>query len=85
MCRLLGRRPNDDVWIAGYDNFYPNDDGSRLMGIEPVATVDKRNYEIGAAAVSLLTEPRAGAEPDVRVIEPKLVIVRGEPARSASA
>lgn len=77
VCRLFGKQPNHDVLIAGYDNFYADCEEQHIAPFVPFATVDKNNRVIGASMMQLLLE-RVGAElddaPQVRVIEPKLVI-----------
>jgi DNA-binding LacI/PurR family transcriptional regulator len=85
-CRLLGLDPERDVLIAGYDNFWGE---AHLRPYEPAcpaATIDRRNYELGAAMVDLLLARRAGQLPPApqrRLIAPRLVLaaeLRGQPA-----
>lgn len=78
-CQQL-RKPSDpEILIAGYDNFFedlsePGADSGIL-----VATVDKRNYEMGQELVRLLLDRingRLPAEPQVRMVTPTLVSLR---------
>jgi DNA-binding LacI/PurR family transcriptional regulator len=77
--RLLKRRPNEDVWLAGYDRYWADCLSRRWEKAVPLATVDKRNYETGRALVRLLVDRiagRLGATPQRRVVTPELVIER---------
>jgi len=75
-CRHLGKTPNEDVWIAGYDNYWRDTLEMRIEPFDPAATVDKRNAEAGRQLVHLLVErirePAASSE--LRLVEPRLVI-----------
>lgn len=76
-CRLLGKAPNDDVWIAGYDNYWAGSPERAFESFVPVATVDKGNDLIGAQAVDLLRERIAGSLPPPaqrRVVAPQLIL-----------
>ncbi len=76
-CRLLGAEPGRDVLIAGYDNYYAGANGRRFEPTEPAVTIDKRNLHIGREMVALLMQRIEGNlpdEPQVRLVEPKLVI-----------
>ena len=76
-CRLLGKTPNKDVLFVGYDHYW-EDAGERAMeSTTPLATIDKRNPEIGAALVKLLKERiegRLSAEPQLRLLTPRLIV-----------
>lgn len=75
-CGLLGLDPRCDLDLVGYDNYWRECPEQRLAPIVPAATVDKRNRDIGRELVSLLMdriEGRLPAEPQRRVVEPRLV------------
>ncbi|MGF1633556.1 MAG: GntR family transcriptional regulator [Phycisphaerae bacterium] len=69
LCHLV---PNQDVWIAGYDNTWHDTWGRRYEPTPPVATVEKNNPEVGRQMVDLLLDASA-TEPVCRRIEPVLV------------
>jgi DNA-binding LacI/PurR family transcriptional regulator len=79
--RLLGKEPNRDVELVGYDNYWIDLCERTSENTQPLATIDKCNMEIGSALVELLLSRLAGKsppEPQHRLIEPRLVIaVRG--------
>jgi len=77
-CRLCGREPNRDVWLAGYDNYAAALRSEPFTVALPLATVDKRNFAAGEAMVRLLAERIAGklpSDPQVRVLAPELVVL----------
>ncbi len=77
VCRLFGKQPNHDVLIAGYDNFYADCEEQHIAPFAPFATIDKNNRAIGASMMQMLldrVEGKLDEAPQVRVIEPKLVI-----------
>ncbi len=77
-CRLIGRSPNDDMTVVGYDNFWDDLTGRRFESTPPSATVDKHNYEAGREMVKLYNERLSGqlpGEPQVRMIAPELLIL----------
>ena len=55
-CRLLGREPNRDVMIVGYDNAWSHADERQYESTLPAATVEKSNRRIGAALADLLEQ-----------------------------
>lgn len=76
-CRMLGKTPQEDVLLVGYDNYWRDLLPVRPEKTVPLATVDKRNVEIGRALVDLLERRAAGElppEPQHRDIEPELVV-----------
>jgi DNA-binding LacI/PurR family transcriptional regulator len=77
-CRLFGREPQRDIWLAGYDNNPAFETGnSQFEQTRPIATVDKRNEAMGAELVNLLLERAAcelPAEPQRRVVAPSLIV-----------
>ena len=85
-CRLLGCKPYEEIALAGYDNTYEHSPFLAYEPCGPQVTADKRNLEMGFELVSLLMdriEGRVPAEPQDRLIDPRLVIV--EKAQIAGA
>jgi len=80
--RKLGMRPNEDIDIVGYDNYWEFGVYERRWEpFAPLATVDKRNRELGIEMVDLLygrINHELPDEPEHREIKPKLVICNGE-------
>jgi DNA-binding LacI/PurR family transcriptional regulator len=75
-CRLLGKEPNRDVLIVGYDHYWEDILEREFEPTAPLATVDKRNHDIGAELVRLLQERIGGslpAEPQCRVVPSELL------------
>ena len=78
--KLLGKKPNRDVAVVGYDDYW---DQSSDIGFEPtppLATVNKRNVEIGRELVKMLLDRRDGRllpEPQRKMVSPVLK-VRGD-------
>jgi DNA-binding LacI/PurR family transcriptional regulator len=75
-CRILGKEPQRDVAIVGYDNYWADIVERRWEPTAPLATVDKQNERLGAALAELLVERREGRLPDApqhRLVEAKLV------------
>jgi DNA-binding LacI/PurR family transcriptional regulator len=78
--RLLGRKPHEEIALAGYDNVYEDSPFLAYEPCGPQVTVDKRNLEMGFEMVSMLMdriEGRVPAEPQDRLIDPRLVIAQG--------
>lgn len=76
-CRLLGKEPNKDVLLVGYDHYWEDSLERKHETVVPLATVDKRNPELGAALVQLLNERiegRCDATPQLRVLPPRLIV-----------
>jgi DNA-binding LacI/PurR family transcriptional regulator/DNA-binding transcriptional regulator YhcF (GntR family) len=74
--RLFGKEPNGDVALVGYDNYWMDSPEREFEATIPLATVDKRNLDIGAELVQLLLDRTAGQlapEPQCRVVQPKLI------------
>jgi len=75
-CRLLGLEPQKDIAIVGFDNYWQQLPERQWEPTVPLATVDKRNAEIGRKLVSLLLDRGEGSparEPVHRLIRPELV------------
>jgi|LSQX01.2.fsa_nt_gb DNA-binding LacI/PurR family transcriptional regulator len=62
-CRTLGLKPDIDVLITGYDNYWHSAFEQSAEPSVPFATVDKRNATIGAELVRLLSERMSGNAP----------------------
>lgn len=76
-CRTLGVIPGEDVLLAGYDNYWAECCERNFEKVVPTATVDKLNGQSGRLLVRLMLERANGqlpAEPQVRAMEPELVI-----------
>lgn len=76
-CRKLGFEPNNDVLIAGYDNYWADVAEYQWEPTAPAVTVDKQNLVLGAELVRLLKERMDGllpAQAQCRVVRPQLVI-----------
>lgn len=75
--RLFNKRPNKDILLVGYDNYWRETPWLPFESCGPVATVDKRNYECGQEMIRLLTERLEGKlppEPQCRVVKPELLV-----------
>ncbi len=80
-CRLFNKLPNRDIMIAGYDNYWRDIPERKLEQTRPLATVDKRNKEMGWALVELLMKRINGGfddKPQHHLLEPRLVITSEE-------
>ena len=79
-CRLLGRVPNKDVVLAGFDNTWQQSPYRRFETAGPAVTADRLNADLGREMMRLLAARAAGKLPKhaqaVRV--PPNVIVTGE-------
>lgn len=76
-CRTLGLVPGKDVLLAGYDNYWAECWEQKCEKVTPVATVDKQNELTGRLMVRLVLDRGRGLlppEPQLRMIEPELVI-----------
>jgi DNA-binding LacI/PurR family transcriptional regulator/DNA-binding transcriptional regulator YhcF (GntR family) len=76
-CRMLGREPNRDIWIAGYDNYWADTSERALETTPPCATVDKRNELLGIEAARLLQQRIANqlpSGPQHHLVKPELMI-----------
>jgi DNA-binding LacI/PurR family transcriptional regulator len=75
-CRLLGKDPNKDVLLVGYDHYWEDSHEREMESVVPVATIDKRNPELGIALVQLLNERlenQLDDTPQCRMLEPRLI------------
>jgi len=75
--KLHNRVPNKDILIVGYDNMWEDITARKWESVKPVATVDKRNLEIGYELMQLLQQRIEGSLPPEgqhRVIKPELII-----------
>lgn len=83
-CRLLGKQPQKDVLLAGYDNYWAESHAHELEASVPLVTVDKRNAAIGQALVDMLLARAEGtlpSEPQLRLVAPELVVVQAGDSR----
>jgi DNA-binding LacI/PurR family transcriptional regulator len=74
LCKL---RPNRELAIVGYDNFYRHVTENRFQDTPPLATIDKRNDRLGRALADMAIDriEHAGrSEPRSRTIDVDLVI-----------
>jgi DNA-binding LacI/PurR family transcriptional regulator len=77
--KIHGRVPNRDILIVGYDNMWLDVPDRTSESVGPVATVDKKNLEIGIELMRLLQERIEGSLPTQgqhRVIKPELIILQ---------
>lgn len=65
-CRLLGKIPNKDISIAGYDNCWQDMPERQWEPATPIISVDKQNHLIGEELVHLMLERIAGKLPQER-------------------
>lgn len=75
-CQLLGKKPNADIHIVGFDHYWADLPTRHLIDFRPLATVDKGNFATGQALVALLAARCAGELPQApqhRLLAPKLV------------
>lgn len=80
-CEILGKKPNQNIFIAGYDNFYDESPDYKLNPVPPVATVDKLLAESGRKMAEILFSRAAGdlpPEPQMILMTPKLITVETE-------
>ena len=87
-CRLLGRQPNVDVLIAGYDNIWRDLPHLAFEPTRPIATVDKQNWRLGRELVRLLMRRINGeleSGPQLQLVAPKLIPLDAEEANASSA
>ena len=85
-CEFLGKCPQKDVTIVGYDNYWAYAPDSKAIGYSVAATIDKLNYECGMEMVKLLLQRINGelpATPQTRVIPPELIVVENDSNRPA--
>ena len=76
-CRLLGKVPQQDVAIVGYDNYWRECPELAYELTPPMATVDKDNRGIGRALVELLLARLAGQlppAPQCRIVPSHLIV-----------
>jgi len=75
-CRILGKQPNKDVALVGYDNYWADMVDMKQGDIAPLATMDKLNVQIGQELIRLLLGRCARELPPAsqhRLVPPKLV------------
>lgn len=77
-CRILGKEPNKDISVVGYDNYWKDSPDRRWEHTGPLATVDKLNIKLGYELMTLLQARINGtlpAEPQIRMIKPELQVI----------
>lgn len=77
-CRILGKEPNRDIAIVGYDNYWQESPDGQWEVCRPLATVDKLNINLGHELTSLLLarlEGKLPQEPQLRLIQPELKVI----------
>lgn len=77
-CRLLGRMPNTDIDIAGYDNYWETCEEYEWEAFAPIATVDKHDLACGKIMGHMILDRVTGALPEYgqcRKLKPDLVIL----------
>jgi len=75
--RMLGLTPNQEVCIAGYDNYWSSCWEREFEPTAPVATVDKFNRASGARMVRMLLDlpiDKKRRKPERCLIKPRLII-----------
>ena len=80
--RLVGLRPNEDIALVGYDNYWTEDPWQEWEPTAPLATVDKQSHVLGTESVNLLRSLIASGspgEPQRRLVPPKLIITNTVP------
>ena len=76
-CRLLGKEPNKDVMIVGYDHYWEDIAERKFEPTAPMATVDKRNHVLGSELVRLLQERIEGilpTQPQLRKVTSQMIV-----------
>ncbi len=76
-CRMLGKTPNVDVAITGYDDYWMDADYYQFDSSAPFATVDKCNLDIGAEMVQMLVDRVAGnlpSEAQCKLVAPQIAV-----------
>ena len=82
--RLFHRVPNDDVALAGYDNYWESSPERKFEAVGPLITMDKLNAQTGGELVVLLrarAQDQLPDEPQTRIVPPRFVAC--EPNRPA--
>lgn len=75
--RMLGKKPQQDVLVVGYDDYWDQTLERAWESLPPAATVNKNNFQVGRELAMLLRQRREGKlppEPQVRLIKPTLCI-----------
>jgi len=75
-CRALGKEPNRDVMIMGFDNKIESNPWMKFEPVRPMATLDKHNTQLGRMLCDTLFERIAGVlppEPVLRMMKMDLV------------
>lgn len=86
--RALGRMPNRDVLVAGYDNVGPDSSSRAFEAAGPAVTIDKHNELTVRDMVALLLDRLAGRlpdEPQPRAHAHELVVTSDAPPAGGAA
>ena len=79
-CREFGKQVHSDVAVVGYDNYWYDSNERKFESAIPLATIDKRNFEIGKQLTRLLLEVSSNgqlgsnSQPIHYVVEPELIV-----------
>lgn len=77
-CRIFGKKPQEDVLIAGYDNTWSTYLERRWEPSAPAVTVNRDMPLLGKALVEMLNKRIQGSlppEPQTQTVEPRLVVL----------
>ena len=77
-CRMLGKQPNRDITVVGYDNYWQDSPHRKWESAGPAATIDKLNLDLGKELMDLLLDRANGKlppEPQLRLMQPRLRII----------
>ena len=75
--KLLGKTPNADIALVGYDDYWDQAPDRSIDDTPPLATINKNNLDIGRELVRLLLDRRNGnlpPEPQLRLVAPTLKV-----------
>ncbi len=83
--RDFGLEPNRDVKLAGFDNYWEDGWDRRFEDTPPIASVDRRNPEVGRQLAELVQRRIAEPDADVvhRTVKPELVVYNDKTGRPA--
>ncbi len=77
-CTILNYKPNDDIWLAGYDNISSFNPDMQWEPIYPIVTVDKQNHKIGKQLIDMIMLRRTekislSTKPYTHILKPILI------------
>ena len=85
--RMLGKQPNRDIQIVGYDNYWQDSPYRQWETTGPAATIDKLNLDLGHELMTMLLDRANGKlppEPQLRLVKPKLRVIEDVSASTAA-